>query len=190
MIASLKSITDKLGPLGIYNLSESSLVYKELVMYSVALDEVHLLLEELERECFVQTAQSYGLSNREKIWGFERDDLSKEKRQSIILNRLNIDENNFTPEAMRNFLSVVNFDAEMEEYPAENRIVITNKTTKYSKAKRAWIREQLINFFPAHLELVIDFRAITWEELDNKQLTFAQMDSAGFTWENIENYGV
>lgn len=181
---------DKLSPLEIYDLSDSTLIYKELVMYSAALDEISSLLEELERECFVQTAQSYGLSNREKIWGFERDDLTIEKRQSIILNRLNIDENNFTLDAMKNFLSVVNFDADIEENPTENQILVNNRQTSYSKAERAWIKEQLINFFPAHLELIIDFRVITWEDIDNKNLTFAQMDSANFTWEDIENYGV
>lgn len=190
MITSINSMIDKLSPLGIYNLSNDTLVYKELIMYSVALDEISSLLEELERECFVQTAVSYGLSNREKIWGFERDDLSVEKRKSIILNRLNIDENNFTLEAMENFLSVVNFNADIEENPTENQVLINNKNTSYSKAERAWIKEQLVNFFPAHLELIVDFRVITWEDIDNKNLTFAQMDSASLTWKDIENYGV
>lgn len=185
-----ESMKEKLAPLKIYNITQNSEVQKELSIYAAALDTVESNIALLERECFINTAEDFGLDGREEIWGTVQREIPIDKRRELISAKLSIGYDDFNLEAMKKFLSAINFDAEIIEMPDKNRIYIINKTTSYTKAEQKLIKKQIENFFPAHLELYIDFRTINWDTIDSKNRTFQYMDNMALSWDKIDAYGL
>ena len=85
MMKSLVSMKQKLEPLGLYDLSGSGEVDCELKAYAEGLDTLFDTLDELQREYFIQTAESYGLSRRESFEIRERAELSAQERRDSLM---------------------------------------------------------------------------------------------------------
>lgn len=77
----LNSMKQKLHPLGIYSLSDGSVVTAELAAYAEVLDAIEAQLTELEQERFVATAQTYGITMRELAIGSEQKNETIEKEE-------------------------------------------------------------------------------------------------------------
>ena len=56
---TLDSMKSKLKPLCFYDLSDTSLINAELEAYAAGLDNLYDMLEEIEKECFISTAEDY-----------------------------------------------------------------------------------------------------------------------------------
>ena len=82
---SLVSMKHKLEPLGLYDLSGSGEVDCELKAYAEGLDTLFDTLDELQRENFIQTAESYGLSRRESFEIRERAELPVQERRDSLM---------------------------------------------------------------------------------------------------------
>ena len=82
---SLVSMKQKLEPLGLYDLSGSGEVDCELKAYAEGLDTLFDTLDELQRENFIQTAESYGLSRRESFEIRERAELPVQERRDSLM---------------------------------------------------------------------------------------------------------
>lgn len=85
MMKSLVSMKQKLEPLGLYDLSGSGEVDCELKAYAEGLDTLFDTLDELQRENFIQTAESYGLSRRESFEIRERAELPVQERRDSLM---------------------------------------------------------------------------------------------------------
>ena len=85
MMKSLVSMKQKLEPLGLYDLSGSGEVECELKAYAEGLDTLFDTLDELQREYFIQTAESYGLSRRESFEIRERAELPVQERRDSLM---------------------------------------------------------------------------------------------------------
>lgn len=190
MNSALKNMLSSLSPLKLYELNADTLVYKELSVYAEGLDMLNQEIKRLHKECFVPTAESYGLDNREKIWGAAQNHLSVQERRGMVIKRLAMHDSDFTLLGMKNFLQALHMDAAIIEEPESFTVYVNCGNTKYTKAQRSWITKEINQFFPSHLEVFIDFRTITWEELDKKSMTFTQLDAYSYTWNDIEAYGI
>ena len=82
---SLVSMKQKLEPLGLYDLSGSGEVDCELKAYAEGLDTLFDTLDELQRENFIQTAESFGLSRRESFEIRERAELPVQERRDSLM---------------------------------------------------------------------------------------------------------
>lgn len=80
---SLDSMTKKLENTKIYAVKPGGRNYAEIKAFSVGLDMIFNELDEMLREYYIDTAQSYGLTERERFTGAVRDDLSIEKEESF-----------------------------------------------------------------------------------------------------------
>ena len=85
MMKSLVSMKQKLEPLGLYDLSGSGEVDCELKAYAEGLDTLFDTLDEIQRENYIRTAQSYGLSRRESFEIRERADLPVQERRDSLM---------------------------------------------------------------------------------------------------------
>ena len=85
MMKSLVSMKQKLEPLGLYDLSGSGEVDCELKAYAEGLDTLFDTLDELQRENFIQTAESFGLSRRESFEIRERAELPVQERRDSLM---------------------------------------------------------------------------------------------------------
>lgn len=84
-MGSYDSMKSKLAPLHLYTLAAGSAVDHELKAYACGLDPLFDALDEEEREGFIATAESYGLSEREKFLEKEKPQLSTERRRALLM---------------------------------------------------------------------------------------------------------
>ena len=89
------SMKKALEPLVLYDFDDTN-ISNELKAYAFVLDEINRDIEEMLNECFIDTANSYGLSNRELVIGAQRDDLSVAKRREMLRLREGICKSSFT----------------------------------------------------------------------------------------------
>ena len=80
-----QSMKTKLLPLGLYAFSEGEAVDCELKAYAAELDRLYGEIDTLYREAFIATAESYGLSERERFAGKVRDDLTVAERRALLM---------------------------------------------------------------------------------------------------------
>ncbi len=181
------SICSHLTPLEIYNIQEGTNVYNELASYSVALDVFKEVLDEMLRECFVCKAETYGLENRETVYGKVRENYSISDRQNMIIYRQTLGENHFNKEGLEKFL--VSFGVEsyqIIEMPTINQIAVFI-SGNYSAEDIDWIKNQVRLILPAHLDHSIDFNGIQWDYIDSTDLTSNDMDNRDYTWDFIHS---
>ncbi len=188
-MTSFESIISKLAPTGIYSLEEGTNVYNEISAYSVALDNHRKNIDEALRECFISSAEDYGLANREKVIGSLRTDYSLEDRRKMLILRKSMGENDFTLEGFERFLTSIGvYDYRIDEIYELNEIAI-NIFGSYSPADEAWITNQINLMVPAHLMCNVYLGGVRWKVLDVQNFTFKELDSNNYTWTEFNSLG-
>lgn len=179
------SMKKALEPLVLYDFDDTN-ISNELKAYAFVLDEINRDIEEMLNECFIDTANSYGLSNRELVIGAQRDDLSVAKRREMLRLREGICKSSFTLEKIEESLKSFGLLYELKEYPSLY-IVSVNARGSYSKKEQAWIQNEVEKIMPAHLIVQVIFCGPTWEQSDSKNNTFSTIDSLNLSWDEIDN---
>ena len=80
-----ESMEQKLRPIGLYALNEGDPRALELTVYGEELDRLYSALDELLREAFIETAEGYGLEDREKFLGPVRTSETTARRRERLL---------------------------------------------------------------------------------------------------------
>jgi hypothetical protein len=183
---ALESMRKKLQATGLYTLAENSAVDCELQAYAQALDMAQDALAELERESFVVTASGYGLSMREAQYEIMGSGTTEERR-AAILKLGSVTPNDFTKTAMKRILEIAGLEAEICENTAENRLYV-NCLGNTDEAAQGKARKIANMFLPAHLDAELDFRSISWNNIDGKDDPFEAWDNLDLTWDAIDHY--
>ncbi|MEE1056173.1 MAG: hypothetical protein UH239_02890 [Acutalibacteraceae bacterium] len=186
---ALDNIIKRLNSLGIYSITPEKSIYNEIYAYDGAFTDICKEADILLREIIVTTAEDYGLDMREKLWGVPRTDLTTDERRSTIEKRFCIGYNDFTLSAMYDFLESLGITAEITEVPEKCRmyIYVTNGVD-FTVAMRKYLNSQILEFFPAHNEVYIDYRQGTWDTLDAKKTMFDTYDSFNISWDMLEHF--
>ena len=182
---TLTSISQKLAPLNLYDISEGKNIYYEICAYSCALDRHKENLERVLKECFISSAETYGIENTEKVIGSVRSDYSTEDRRKMLIIRKTFGDNDFTKSKFQNFLSsigVYNYDVLEMPWESEMNICIDGS---YNRDDKAWIIKEIKLALPAHLNCNVYFSGIEWADIDSKNLTYSLMDNYDYTWSQI-----
>ena len=114
-------------------------------------------LDEMLKEYFIDTAQSYGLTERERFTGAVRDDLSIEKRRELLKIREQTNEEFCTPEGFNKILEgygLGNF--KITENPSQNALSV-KISDSLSELNKVWVNKMIEKDFPAHLEITVEF---------------------------------
>ncbi len=183
---SLESMIKKLLPLSVYNLKEGSINYAELSAFSEGLDLLRDTLDELLRESFINTAETWGIENLERLSGSVRDDLPLIKRREMLTERLSLSTADFTPKGFEKMLRLLGVEGEIEEYPEDMRIVINLSGHELATAQREWVVYQAEALLPAHLNFDVVFSGFNWKISDALNNTFGAMDNKGYCWKEID----
>ncbi|MEE0264088.1 MAG: putative phage tail protein [Acutalibacteraceae bacterium] len=185
----LENMLKHLKPLMIYNLNDNTVVYKELEVYANAFDEVIKKADNLFKESMVTTAEAYGLDMQEELWGLPRTELTVEQRRESIKNRYNIKYSDSTLKSMQHFLMSVGVQGQITEVPSKNRVyVYVENGSQFPLGVRKYINAQAESFFPAHIDVFLDYRVATWDTLDAHGTMFDTYDSFNFTWDRAEHF--
>lgn len=185
MKQAYNSMRDALKPLGLYSF-DSTNVSNELLAYAVAIDELNNMLCGMLRECFIDTAEDFGLSQRERVIGAVRDDLSIDKRRNMLKLRESISLSSFTPSEIKKSLDSFGLTYAIYEFPTLYTVVV-DSTGEYTSAQKAWIRSQVEKIMPAHLQVQVVFNGPSWAQIDEYDNNFSYMNIKDYTWEEIDN---
>lgn len=154
----LDSMLEKLLPLGLYDLDEGSNVFAELSAYAEALQRHKDNTNEVLRECFISSSESFGLDDRESLIGFTSgSDFDTADRREMLILRKSINENDFTVSGFTKMLRSFGVASyQLTEHPSQYSInvaingIITND-------KKAWIESQIMKIIPVNMTAVVEF---------------------------------
>lgn len=184
-MAVYERLMDIIARFGIYNV-DNTFLKGELSAYAAGIQTTKNLLLEMERECFVVSAQDYGILEKESLFGSFRTDNSVVNRRKMLLSALAVDETAFTLKGMNNFLDSFPTGHKIIEKYSENALTIVLDRNGWAVENMDYIETVIANFFPAHLEITINVLGIMWDEIESRKLTFGEMDGKGYTWDALE----
>lgn len=173
---------------GIYSVSAENAIYAELKAYAAVIDIMNGYIDDLKRECFIQTAVDYGLLNVESLFGKTMDDLPIEQRRTMLINRLSITPSDYTMSDMDRILTACglvgakayeNFDLDV--------LTVTGKEHIYSDSQSEWISSQLNMLTPAHLQVLLYLNEITWRRFEQRELTWKELEALDLTWKQLDS---
>lgn len=184
---ALQSMTAKMKATGLYALDGSSLVDAELQAYAAGLTLAIDAYMQLENESFLATAADYGITSREQQYSLAPYGGEAERR-SALLKRGAITPNHFTKTDMEQALTMAGLKSEIcEDVPAKRLYVNCLEGTADSAARKAALTIAK-TFLPAHLDAELDFRSISWDNIEKKDNSFDTMDGLGNTWDAIDTW--
>lgn len=188
LTSEFQNLQEKLRPLNLYALSGDTTVDAELKAYAAGINIINQELETLEREAFVSTALTYGLTEREKIVGGIKVGTEVQNRRDMLNYRSSITANDFSKSNIEKDMIACGLDTTViENFDGETIAInchgILNDFTTQDEAVNA-----AQEFLPAHLNALFDFRVLTWDYIDELENTFNEMDNADMTWDEIDSY--
>ena len=185
---ALESMTAKMKATKLYSLGGNTTVDFELQAYAqgfaMACDE----LEKLEQEAFIATASDYGLANVESLLQIGAAG-STEERRNAVLQRCAITPDNFTREDMEQAFEMEGIHAQICEKIAEKCVYVNCMDALPTEQKKGAVAKTAKNYLPAHLSAELDFRSISWNNIDGADESFDTKDGRGLTWDAIDGYG-
>lgn len=185
---ALESMVSNMKATGIYTLNGTTQVDRELRAYAAGLDMAFDALAELQRESYVATASDYGLFNRESTLQIGAAGDTQERR-SRILKRCVITPNSFTRADMEYALAVPGADVEVCECMTEKKIYVNCKDADAQSEQGLSIQKAAKLFLPAHLNAELDFRSISWNNIDGENQSFDTLDARSLPWDAVDDYG-
>lgn len=174
-----------LSPLGLYDLSEGTRNGSELAALGAALDSVSALLDTVERESLLATAETEGLGRREALFARKPQAATAAARRAAIAALLRIGEDSLTPDAVNDTLTGCGIRARALE-KADGGLRVIFPGTAGIPAGFEQIRGIILDILPCHLEVEFFFRYLTWAECEAAGWTWQQVEDAAHTWESFQ----
>lgn len=186
-MSPLESMKKELRATGLYALSGATLVDAELASYAAGLQPVSDAIEELQRDLFVQTASGYGLSLRERLFllGAEGDEA---QRRAAVTALGAVTPRGFLRESIQKTLCGAGVLCEICEKPEEQTVYLNMGTQADTTQEQTQKIETAKRFLPAHLGAELDFRSISWNNIDQAGGTFDTWDAKGLSWDSVDQY--
>ncbi len=156
-MGSYDSMKSKLEPIGVYSLAPGDITDCELKAYACGLDPLFDKLEEFEREGFIATAESYGLSEREKFLDREKPGLTTARRRELLIALEQSLGMKATPSEFLEYLQNCGLEqVTISEYPTRQRLSVFIDDDLNAGQKRLIVKKTAAAA-PAHLNVMIHF---------------------------------
>lgn len=182
---ALESMIKKLTPLGLYDTRTTSNVYAELAAYASVLDDHRDMLDEALRECFVSTAETYGLDTKERVVGDVRSDVDIKERRAMLSTRASLGEADYNLSGFERFMKSFGVhDYTVSESPLTHSITVTF-TGDYQSNTESWIINQIKLILPAHLNMYVYAGGRDWNTIDSSNYLYLTFDGWDYTWAQL-----
>lgn len=156
MSISFTAMKNTLIATGIYEITESTRLYAELKAYDAGLQMLHDQLDELLREALIPTAVSYGLAEKELLFGLNLSSCTEEERRKMLCMRGAIDVNSFSKADFLNILQSGGIDVEVTEFPSTQQIGVQVLSVKGGQMQQD-TQKAVSDYIPAHTEYTVTF---------------------------------
>lgn len=154
---SYTSMKSKLEPLGLYVLDGSTEVNCELKAYAEGLDAVFASLDEIEREFFIPTAESYGISRREKFEGREHPDLPLNERREELMYLERTITGDSTHKGFEEFMTKIGISDYTMDINYRSLLINITIADAKTAGEKSLIQKLITAEVPAHMSLNITF---------------------------------
>lgn len=190
MTNSIKNIRDNLKKTMLYDLSPESNITAELMAYDEGFAVLEAKLSQIENSIFVQLAEGESLQKHERLVGlYPRFSSSLKSRREIVMHRLSITPDKFTPEKMLKSISAAGIKGKISEFKSQEIITIVIDNIIDPSLNMEQIKQSLESLMPAHLEWSFDYGVLTFNILDAKNITWSIWDNGNFTWNIFDQKG-
>lgn len=171
-----------LAPLGVYDLY-APINGGALEVKGAALDEVAALLEEMERECDLTTAESWGLENWKGLFGLLPATSDPRQLRRSMQALLRIGAHSATPAAVQDTLSGCGLSVKVREL-GPGRVEISFPDVQGIPENFEMLKYNIEQILPAHVAAEYMLRYLSWAGLEAKGWNFG--DLSAMTWDEVE----
>ena len=154
---SFLSMTQKLLPLGLYELDDNAETVRELKAYAEGLNTLFDTLDELEREYFISTAQSYGLSRRELLFGREMSGQTAQERRDALMYLERTIVGDTTDSGFAEFLENLGLSDYTLNVNPGRAVFTINIADQKTDGEKALIEERIRAEVPLYMNCTINF---------------------------------
>ena len=176
-----------LSPLGIYDL-ESGIGAEEISLIGAQMDEIFDALEEIRREMFLETAESYGLMDFEDVLPFTLTSLTTEDERRTVIALLRIRGGCFSQAMLQDTISGCGLQATIEEGCETMTAVVRFPQNRGIPEGFEKLKGRVEEIVPCHLKTQYVFIYTPWRELMEKLPTWGDAQSRAGTWKQFEIY--
>ena len=171
-----------LAPLGVYDL-KAPINGAALDIKGAALDEAAQLLEEMERECDLTTAESWGLEAWKSLFDLLPAASDAEGLRRSMQALLRIGTHSATLATIRDTLSGCGLSVRVREL-GPGRVEISFPDVRGIPENFEMLKYNIEQILPAHVEAEYMMRYLSWAGLEAKGWNFG--DLSAMTWESLE----
>ena len=176
---------DMLEPMRVYRL-ENSLNGAELESAGAALDGVDQVLEEVEREMLLLTAEDWGLSAVEALLRRRPAAPTLEQRREALAALLRIGGDSFTLEAINDTLRGCGLQAVASETGTPGYVEVRFPDVPGIPDGIETMQAIIEEILPAHVGITYVYWFSTWAELEEQLETWGDIEELGLTWGEME----
>lgn len=177
-----KRLRDVLTATGLYS-GEDKLFSAEMAAYGAGLAVLADAAALCRDDLFVQTASEDMLARFERLFRVVPSTEDIETRRAMLLERGSVTPADNTKAALERQLLGAGIEGSIVEKQQGGLYVNVHRLLGISEEAAAFEAE---SFLPAHLPFVLDFGVNTWDAIDERGLTFNEMDAAVGTWNSFD----
>lgn len=174
-----------LAPLGVYRL-EGTCNGGELEAVGAALDGCAAVLETVEREMLLTTAEGDGLERIEALLARRPVTSVLERRRAALAALLRIGGDSFTLSAINDNLAGCGLNAVASETEEPGVVEVRFPEVPGIPDGFAEMRAIIEDILPCHLEIRYVYWYITWAMLQARFQTWGEIESLGLSWSALE----
>lgn len=176
-----------LRPLGVYDV-DGRYLGGELEAEGLALDGVEIVLDELQREANLATAQDWGLERIASLLRRRPPATNLKAMRDALAALLRISGDSFTPQAINDTISGCGVTARVEETDEPGTVEVWFPNIPGIPPAFDEIDKIIADIIPAHLLVRYRFWFITWEQLEQRLPTWQDIEEKHLTWEQLQSY--
>jgi len=174
-----------LKPLGPYP-TKGVYTAGELACEGKQLDDVSASLDELEREAFLDTAQTWGLDKIESLLTRRPVATSLQSRRAALAALLRISGDSFTLNAINDNLKGCGLNAVVQETNDPSVVEVRFPDVPGIPDSFDTLQKIIEDILPCHLQINYIFWFITWQQMESRFSIWKNIEAGNYDWENLE----
>lgn len=178
-------IEEMLRPLRMYD-SGGKFQQGEIIAFGESLDVVSDLLEDIEKEMCLLTAEDWGMEQISQLFVMRPTSTTEAERKEALLALLRIGGDSFTVDALNTTLAGCGTLAHVAEREEVGMVDISFPNIPGIPSGFSNISSILENILPAHLGVNYVFWYITWAFFESMIADFDALDGLDMSWTELE----
>lgn len=174
-----------LAPLRVYDLSEGTFNGAELACEGAALDAVQALLEQLQREMNLTTAQDTGLEKIAELLSRRPVAGSTEQMRGALAALLRVNGDSFTLSAVNDNITGCGINAVVRETGQSQTVEVSFPDVNGVPEGFDAMRKIIEDIIPCHLQIDYFYFYLTWADVEGLFGTWDGMEACGCAWNQL-----